>query len=365
MNPSIPTPSIVIDRAIVEQNIQRMADYANQHGLNLRPHIKTHKSQYFAKMQLDAGACGLTVAKLGEADVMAKICDDLLIAYPMVDPLRRYSVSWLAKKKHIQITADSIQMIEKLNDDISRKFKTTIGVMVDLDVGYHRTGVQTPKEALALAKQIDASPYLTLDGLFCYYGHISSYHPNEQEPHLKIVSEKLRDVISLWKENGIEAKVVSGGTTPSAYQSHFIPELTEIRPGTYIFNDRNSISSGFCEENDCAASIYTTVISTSVPGKVVVDAGSKTLTSDRLIHNPDTAGHGLVVGYPGAVITRLTEEHGEIDITLCSEPPKLGDVIQIIPNHICPCINLQDRVYLLHSGGEYEQLKVDARGMVV
>lgn len=364
MIPSIPTPSIVIDRAIVERNLQRMADYANQHGLNLRPHIKTHKSQYFAKMQLDHGACGLTVAKAGEAKVMSEISQDILIAYPVLDPYRLEMLIVVAKKNTVRIAVDSSHAIQKLQET-AESCDCYFHILIDLDVGYQRTGVQSPEQALELAQLVESSTHLTLDGLFCYYGHISSYHPNEQEPHLKEVSDKLCDIISLWKENGIEANVVSGGTTPSAYQSHFIPELTEIRPGTYIFNDRNSISSGFCEEQDCAASIYTTVISTSVPGKVVVDAGSKTLTSDRLIHNPDTAGHGLVVGYPGAVITRLTEEHGEIDITQCSELPKLGDVLQIIPNHICPCINLQDRVYLLHSGGEYEQLKVDARGMVV
>jgi D-serine deaminase-like pyridoxal phosphate-dependent protein len=354
----------VIDKAVMTQNLQRMADYCRLHGLQLRPHIKTHKSKFMAKLQLDYGACGLTVAKSGEAKVMSEVCGDILVAYPILDPFRVQLLALVAKKNTVRIAVDSSHAIQTLNES-AQTYNSHFHILIDTDVGYHRTGVQSPEQALELAKLADSSLHLTLDGLFCYYGHISSFQPNEQEPHLKTVSEKLRDVLSLWKENGIEAKVVSGGTTPSAYQSHLIPEITEIRPGTYIYNDRNSISSGFCELSDCAASIYTTVVSTSVPGKVVVDAGSKTLTSDRLIHNADTAGHGLVVEYPNAVITRLTEEHGEIDITKCSVIPKLGDVLRIIPNHICPCINLQDNVYLLHSSEEYEQLKVDARGMVV
>lgn len=360
----IPTPAIVIDMDVVKRNIHRMAEYCRQHGLNLRPHIKTHKSHFFAKMQLDAGASGLTVAKIGEAEVMANDCDDLLLAYPIVDSHRVQRIAATAKQASLGVAIDSDFSVEVLNQ-AAQSAQSTIGIMVDIDVGFHRTGVQTPQEALQIAQEIVKHANLRLDGLFCYYGHISIYQPHEQEPHLKQVSEKLRDTLALWKEHGLEVKVVSGGSTPTAFQSHLIPELTEIRPGTYIFYDRNSISSGCCTIGDCAARICTTVISTAVPGKVVVDAGSKTLTSDRLVHHPDTAGYGLVVDYPEAVITRLTEEHGEIDITQCASTPKLGERIYIIPNHVCPCINLQDLVYLLHSNGEFKQIKIDARGMVV
>jgi len=369
MNLPIPTPAIVIDLAVVKRNIQRMAEYAKKHNLQLRPHTKTHKSHFFAMMQLVEGACGLTVAKVEEAQSMFKVWEDLLIGYPVVDSYRTQTAAWLAKQGNIRVTMDSLEFngvygLPLLNQ-MAQSIHSTIGVLVDVDVGYHRTGVQTPEDALELAKQIDASSNLRLDGIFCYYGHLSTYQPKKQKPHLKKVSEKLRDIISLWKEHGLEAKIVSGGSTPTAFQSHFIPELTEIRPGTYIFYDRNSISSGCCTIEDCAARIYTTVVSTSLPGKAVVDAGSKTLTSDRLIHNPDEAGYGLVVDYPEAKITRLTEEHGEIDIRKCSSIPKIGDRLYIIPNHICPCINLQNKVWVLRLSGKYDQIKIHARGMVI
>ncbi len=365
MNAFFPTPAILIDLAVVKRNLKRMEEYAKAHHLDLRPHIKTHKSIFFGEIQFNFDTSGLTVAKVSEAAVMSNVCDEILIAYPLVDSFQIQQAAKIKQLTHTFITADSSRPLEELNEASGKVSRTPVGVLVDVDVGYHRTGVQSPQEALKIAREVEKYPYLELIGLFCYYGHISQYQPHEQEPHLKKVSQILRDVLALWKEHGIEAKTVSGGSTPTAYQSHLIPELTEIRPGTYIFNDRNSISSGFCTIDDCAARVCATVVSTAVPGKVVVDAGSKTLSSDRLIHNPDEAGHGLVVDYPEAKITRLSEEHGEIDITQCASAPQLGERLYIIPNHICPCINLQNQVMILHEDGSIKAEPVDARGMVV
>jgi D-serine deaminase-like pyridoxal phosphate-dependent protein len=159
------------------------------------------------------------------------------------------------------------------------------------------------------------------------------------------------------------APIVSGGSTPTAYQSHLVSHLTEIRPGTYIFNDMNTVRGGFCSHDDCAARIVATVISDAVPGQVVIDAGSKTLTNDVCIPARDS-GFGFVVEYPDARITRLSEEHGQVDVTSCRSRPAVGDRITVIPNHICPCVNLQEAVWWAKSGEPLCHLPIDARGKI-
>jgi D-serine deaminase-like pyridoxal phosphate-dependent protein len=160
----------------------------------------------------------------------------------------------------------------------------------------------------------------------------------------------------------MNAPIVSGGSTPTAYQSHHVTHQTEIRPGTYIYNDMNTVRGGFCALEDCAATLVCTVVSTAaVDGRVVIDAGTKTLTSDRNVTAPES-GHGHVVEYPKATIVRLSEEHGEVDVSRCPTPPKIGDRLTIIPNHICPCVNLQDSVWLRQEDGELSVMGVDARG---
>ena len=240
--------------------------------------------------------------------------------------------------------------------------KTTFGILVDLDVGFHRTGVQSAVEALTLAQYIDQSPGLRLDGLMFFPGQFSTIPPDQREPALRAIDAQLAETIDLWSRSGLEAKVVSGGSTPTAFQSHLISRLTEIRPGTYIFNDLNSVRAGCTTIEDCAARIVATVVSTAVPGQIVLDAGSKTLTSDR---GPQAdSGHGLVVEYPQARIFKLSEEHAQVDVRQCDGAPRVGSRVTVIPNHICPCINLQDKVWCHEDGQPPRALVVEARGRV-
>ena len=357
----LPTPAILIDVERVTRNVERMADYARSHGLKLRPHTKTHKSKQLARWQLERGAGGLTVAKLGEARVMAEVSDDLLMAYPAVDHARCIGLAELARTKTVRAAVDSIDAADALASAV-RSAGTTLGVLVDLDVGFSRTGVQTPEEALGLARHVDRSPGLRLDGLLFFPGHVSG-PPGAQEPALRAVNEKLGEVIELWRRSGLEAFIVSGGSTPTAFQSHRVTRMTEIRPGTYIFNDMNCVHGGSATLDDCAARVLATVVSTSVPGQVVIDAGSKTLTSDRCGPAPDS-GFGYVVEYPRAKITKLSEEHGQVDVTACDRVPAVGERVTVIPNHICPCINLQDQVWWKHDGELPQAVRVDARGKV-
>jgi D-serine deaminase-like pyridoxal phosphate-dependent protein len=340
-----------------------MADYVRAHKLGLRPHTKTHKSRAIGKMQLEHGAIGLTVAKPGEALVMTDICQDVLMAYPAVDAARAAELAGLAKTNTVRVAIDSIIAADVLAD-AARSAECKVGVLIDIDAGLHRTGVQSPQAALALAQHVATKPGLRLDGIMFYPGHIWQ-KPADQKAVLDPIDELLAETIALWKKSGLEAQIVSGGSTPTAYQSHYIKHVTEIRPGTYVFNDMNTVAGGFdVTLDDCAARIVATVMSDAVPGQIVVDAGSKTLTSDRCHPAPDS-GHGCVVELPGAKITKLSEEHGQVDVRECGgRIPKVGERVSIVPNHICPCINLQDRVYWKEPGGELRPLEVDARGRV-
>lgn len=356
---NLPTPSVLIDLAVVQRNIDRLAVYARAHGLAVRPHTKTHKSLRMARLQLDAGATGLTVAKAGEAEVMLQACSDLLVAYPVCDAHRARQIAQLDRQATLRVAIDSSEAADVLSA-MAQEAGAMLGILVDIDVGHHRTGVQSPADALRLAQQIDSKAGLRLDGLFFYPGHIYAA-PHEQNKELARIDALLGEARDAFGRAGLPVAIVSGGSTPTAYQSHLIGNQTEIRPGTYIYNDMNTVRAGHCTLDDCAARVVCTVVSTAVPGKAVVDAGSKTLTSDRNITAPES-GHGHAVEYPAAQLCRLTEEHGELDVSRCERAPRVGERITIIPNHICPCINLADAVFVKTPDGTMEQMPVDARG---
>lgn len=357
----LPTPALVLDSKIVEANVRRMAEYGRKHNLGIRPHTKTHKSLKMAQMQLDAGACGLTVAKVGEAEVMSQLDAEILIAYPAFDAARKRRIAQLAHKRRVIVGVDSQLAVEQLAAAASEA-QSTVGILVDLDVGFGRTGVPTPAAALELAQVVTRYPHLRLDGIMCYPGHIWM-PPAEQAGPLAAVSAKLRETLDLWRAAGLEARIVSGGSTPTAYQSHLVPEFTEIRPGTYIFNDVNELRGGYNTLDQCAARIIVTVISNAVRGQVVIDGGSKTFTSDLCVADRES-GFGQVIGYPNAKIAKLSEEHGQVDVRNVDQPPSLGQRLAVIPNHICPCVNLQNYAWLKREDGTFERLTIEGRGLL-
>jgi D-serine deaminase-like pyridoxal phosphate-dependent protein len=355
----IATPALVIDAAIVQRNIDRMAEYASKHRLGVRPHTKTHKNRELAALQVAAGAIGLTMAKVGEAEVLSELCNDLLIAYPTVDTARVLRIAELAKSHTIRVAIDSRYAADAIAT-AARSTQTIVGLLVEVDVGMGRVGVARPQDALEVAQYISNLQGVRLDGLTCYPGHIWDA-ADQQAKALGLVADKLQETLDLWSRSGLQAAIVSGGSTPTAYQSHLVPQFTEIRPGTYIFNDVNEWRGGYAAFEDCAARIIATVVSDAVPNQIVIDGGTKTFTSD-LCHPAKDSGHGYIVEYPKAKITRLSEEHGQVDVSALEVRPRLGERVGVIPNHICPCVNLQDRIWLLEAGGNVRPLCVDGRG---
>ena len=360
---NVPTPAMVIDWAKVEHNSKKMSDYARTHKLRLAPHTKTHKSVRVAKLQVKDGAAALTVAKAGEAQVMSQAGAELFMAYPALDPARSQKLAELARTTRVRVGFDSHLAADVLAE-AARRADSTLGVLVDVDVGMHRTGLQTVEESVALAQHVMNSKGLRLDGIMCYPGQIILLPEQQTTQSLHPVQQKLEEVIAQWKRHGLPTTIVSGGSTPTGLQSHLIPAENEIRPGTYIYYDWNCVSGKWCTIDEVAAKVVCTVVSNAVPGKFVIDAGSKTLTRDLNFLNPSDPAYGHVVEYPRATVKRLSEEHGEVVLNDSDKAPKLGDRVHVIPNHICPAVNLQTVVWIKHPDGSLESSDVDARGLL-
>jgi D-serine deaminase-like pyridoxal phosphate-dependent protein len=309
------------------------------------------------------GAVGLTVAKVGEAEVMSHVSRDIFIAYPAIGQHRMARLMALAKKVDVSVGIDSVVAAEQLQS-AARIESVRLGVLVDIDVGFHRTGIHDANKAIQVAEYVASQTHLKFRGLMCFPGHIL---PNADAPAWESYERALSEVIETLRQKGISVDIVSGGSTPTAMESHRNKVLNELRPGTYIYNDLNEVRLGVCGLEDVAARVLATVVSKPEPNKVVVDAGSKTLSSDRNAAAPDS-GFGYLPDYPDAKVVRLSEEHGEIlfSDTDASEGrvPEVGDRIWLIPNHICVCINLQNQFYL-HDGQSLSVLPVDARGLLV
>lgn len=344
------TPTVLIDLDRVEANLKRVQDYADSHGLKLRPHIKTHKLPRFAKRAMELGAVGITVQKLGEAEVFADAgIGEIFMPYNIIGAAKLARLKALHSRVHIAVTADSVETVEGL----SRTFAgnaTALTVLVECDTGMGRCGVQTPAAAVALAEKIANSPGLAFGGLMTY----------PAAGQVEANADWLDAAKLALSEVGLSAAVVSNGGTPDLWRAHEVTAATEHRPGTYIYLDRFQVAKGVGTFDDCALTVLSTVVSRPTDDRVIIDAGSKALTSDTL----GLTGFGLIEAYPEAVITGLSEEHGTVDFSACATRPKIGDKLRIIPNHACVVSNLFDNVNLISGDTLLETVHVDARGRV-
>ena len=335
----IDTPALLIDLDRLEANLDRAAHYASAHGLGLRPHTKTHKSTHIARMQLGRGAAGLTVAKIGEAEVMAETgTPNILIAYPVWGAAKWERLIDIARRVPVTVAVDSTDGAAGLARHAVRA-GLHLGVLAEVDVGMRRCGYPPGSRFREFVREVAAIPALRLEGLMFYPGHVDP-SARDGDSQMERLASDLDSVLAGCRADGIPTDVVSGGSTPTLYRSHRLNGLTEIRPGTYALNDRTQAGMQACGWEDCAATILTTVISTPRSDEAIIDGGSKTFTSDP-VRPRGTGGFGRILEIPDARFDRMSEEHGVLDLRQCrSAAPVIGDRVRIVPNHVCVAVNM-------------------------
>lgn len=361
--PLLDTPAVLVDLDRMEANIREMSEVARTAGVALRPHIKTHKSAEIARLQLQHGAIGITVAKLGEAEVMADAgIGNIRIAYPILGELKLRRLRALAERCDVSLSLDSIEVAEgisRLGCEMGIRFR----VLLKINTGLNRTGVLPGEAALSMADQIGQLKGLALVGILTHEGHVVmlAHDRAEVRKYSMEVGRVMVQTRERLAEAGIDVEEVSVGSTPSARDIAGVPGVTEIRPGTYIFNDVNEITSGVATEDSCALSVLATVVSVPSDDRAVIDAGSKVLSSDRIAH-PGVEGYGRVRDYPDVAIDRLNEEHGMLRLSEARARFKVGQRLEVIPNHVCPVVNLTDAMWGVRNGRVERRITVDARG---
>lgn len=352
------TPVPVVDLDRLSLNLDRMAAYVTLHGLQLRPHVKTHKSPRIAAHQLRLGAVGLTCATPREAEVMSDVCDDILVAYPPVGAARLERLATLPERVRLTVAADNADCLPALS--VAAKVGgREINVLVEADLGMHRVGVESAEKAVTLAKQIRGSHGLRFGGLLVYPGHIRQ-HVSDQTEALAQLGRDIAIYRDALADVGLTPAVISGGSTPAAWRMHEVPGMTEVRPGTYVYNDRTTAEVGACHWDDCAYTVLATVVSTAVKGQVVVDAGTKSLGREPLRAEGD--GYGALLDHSEVLVTRMSEEHGILDISRSSFRPRIGDLVRIVPNHVCISVHLFDEIVGVRGQAVETSWPVAARG---
>jgi D-serine deaminase-like pyridoxal phosphate-dependent protein len=355
---AVDTPAALVDVDRMHANLQRAAEYCRAHGLAWRPHAKTHKTPALAAAQVHAGAVGVTVATPREAEVMAGAVDDLLLAYP---PIGRPKLDRLmALPPHVRLTVglDSAEALRGLAE-AARAAGRRVGVLVEVDAGMGRVGVQSPDDALALARAAAEADGVEYRGVMFYPGHVRM-RVEEQDAGIHALSERVGRTLQALHGAGVAPAVVSGGSTPTFWRSHEIDGTTEVRPGTNIFNDRTMVEIGVCAWDECAYSVLATVVSTSVPGQAVVDAGAKALAKEEI--RADSVGYGALLDRPDILVKSVSEEHGLIDLSRTDWRPRIGERVRIVPNHVCVSVNLQERMYGVRGDDVVDAWEIAGRG---
>ncbi|HXP98063.1 MAG TPA: D-TA family PLP-dependent enzyme [Telmatospirillum sp.] len=346
----IDTPAVLVDLDIAEANIDRFQAYCTEHGLRNRPHIKTHKLPVLARRQIAAGAVGITCQKISEAEAMIAGggIDDVLLTYNIVGAGKLAHLRALAQRVRLAVVADNPVVVAGLSEAFAT-VGNPLSVLVECDTGAHRCGVATAAAACELAMAIAKAPGLVFGGLMTYppVGATAA------------VQDFMREAKALCERAGLVVPVITSGGAPDMWRAHEAPVVSEYRSGTYVYNDRSLVTRGVCTWADCALSVLATVVSTPEPGRAIVDAGTKVLTSDLL----GLSGYGHVLGRPDLRVDQLSEEHGRIT---CDGVTGLavGHRVRIVPNHACVVSNMVDAVVTIRGAKIEGPVPVAARGMV-
>jgi D-serine deaminase-like pyridoxal phosphate-dependent protein len=370
----LPTPQVLIDHTRAMNNIARVQALATDAGVRLRPHAKTHKSPAVARWQLDAGAVGIACAKIGEAEVFADAgVENIRLPYP-VNPANAPRLLALMDRATISIIVDHPAVARGWSDAMRRAGRT-LDVLIMVDVGFHRCGIDPHADPLGFITTIASLPGLALRGLLSHAGH--AYHAASEEALRAIARDEaalLADVRRRASASGIALDEISVGATPTLRFSAGQNGVTELRPGNYVYFDRTQVALGAASLDDCALTVLATVVSKH-PGRIVLDCGSKTLTNDQARGISPAAGYGAVLAgdsdaldYAREIdetltIERLSEEHATVRVTGATrlEP---GDRVRVVPNHSCVVSNLVDVVRLVDGDQVIETLTVAARGRI-
>ncbi|MGB8645758.1 MAG: alanine racemase, partial [Anaerolineae bacterium] len=346
----------------LERNIARMQQVADDAHVKLRPHTKTHKTPAIAIKQLRAGARGITVAKTGEAEVMERSnIIDILIAFPLQGASKIQRLLDLNERANLRVSLDSYKVVQDIAEAALAR-RQRVKVLIEVDPGFHRVGVQPGAPVLELAREISGLQGVELVGLFTHAGQ--AYGAHSLDEVAAIAEQEGRCVVEsaeLLRQNGIPVAEVSVGSTPTAPFVARVPGVTEIRPGNYVFYDASQIALGSCAPDDCAMSVIGSVVARH-PDRLVLDTGTKALTSDKLAAHL-VQGHGIIKGYEQRLlIERLSEEHATVKILDGGALPSIGDKLEIIPNHACTTTNLYDHFYEARGGQVVQEHRIQARG---
>jgi len=344
------TPAVTIRLDIMEDNIRRVQAHLAKHGIGNRPHIKTHKIPAIGKLQMQAGAMGITCQKIGEVEVFvdAGVADDILLTFNILGQAKTDRLMALCRRAPgLAVVLDNEVVARELSSAGARH-GVDVRFLVECDTGFGRTGVQTPAAAFDLARLAARLPRMQFRGLMTF--------PN-REPTTREFFER---ALALFKGAGMTVPVVSGGGTPALFTAQNIPMLTEHRAGTCVFNDVMVVSSGTATWDNCAMRVRATVVSRPTDGRAILDCGTKVLTSDQY----GQKGFGHVLEYPEAVVGNLSEEHGIVDLSACAERPRVGEIVHVVPNHCCVVSNMVDELHGVRDEKVEVVWPVAARGRV-
>lgn len=365
----IETPVALIDYRILCRNIGKMAELARHTGVRLRPHTKTHKCAAIAHLQLKAGAVGITVAKLDEAEVMAQAgVDDIVIAYPIVqeDKIRRLLAlgKWVAR---VACTVDSLEGARRLAEVVSGSNRAPLDVMIEVDTGLHRLGLPPGLPTVEFARALSELPGIHVRGILTHAGFGHAARTKEELLDIsRAEAEQMAETARMLAEAGLKVEEVSIGSTPTMSVWQGAAGITEIRPGTYALNDASLVGLGVATSETCALTIMATVVSHPAKERLVLDAGSKALSGDRPQHT-EPLGFGLIKGYPQLVIEKLYEGHSVVRVMDgggCPRQPLIGEKVEIIPNHACAAVNLFDELVVVEDREVMAVWEISGRGCV-